>query len=577
MFVPANLPTPSAAPNPARPSAAPVVVLGADAVLAALPATAVQLAHACLAAGYQSAVPVSWGEELIAHAYLEQLALRPPGPAICGSCPRVVERLQRTGTDLGRFLVRLASPPVATARYLRSLAGATRLHVTYVGGCAGADDPAVDAQLTPAEFLASLARRGIVPVEQPTVFDGVLPPDRRRHFSLPGGVPAPDALWESGGARRLVEIVGEDATTELAEHLLAGESVLLDLAPGLGCACSGAASGIAPRNARMVVASLEPPRAPSPVVDVQLATPLCVPAPAPPDAGAGGTCVSPAPPAAAAAPAALWPAPAPRPARPSATWPATPPPSVSPRPPAPLPGEPPPIVPARATPERLTPVRSTPVRSTPVRSTPVRSTPVHSTPVRPPSLTPAGGVSRRTPVSVSRLTTSGVPLARRNDGRLLPRAYMARSRSLSHLPAVPEPPAAPGPSGLPFDRQAPAAVATPPEGGHAVGAQCEPLAPGVAAAPSPQVDGWRVQLDDAIRVWRVRGYRTGVLERAKALPHRPDVEGLLATYAAATEHLHRLEATAAEVYPHVRGHALFRDPERVAAAEAFVGRLMGGE
>ena len=216
MFVPANLPTPHAAPDPAPPTAIPVVVLGGDAVLAALPATAVQLAHACLAAGWRSAVPVSWGEELIAHSYLEQLALRPPGPVICGSCPRVLERLQRSGTDLERFVVRLASPPVATARYLRAMAGATPLHVTYVGGCPGAADPAVDAQLSPTELLAAFDARGIVLGDQPTVFDGVLPPDRRRHFSLPGGVPVvvavhdleaiADAIAQIGrGRRRLGE------------------------------------------------------------------------------------------------------------------------------------------------------------------------------------------------------------------------------------------------------------------------------------------------------------------------------------------------------------------------------------
>jgi hypothetical protein len=41
-----------------------LVILGTDAVLAAAPATPVQLAHACLAAGYGAAVPASWGDEL---------------------------------------------------------------------------------------------------------------------------------------------------------------------------------------------------------------------------------------------------------------------------------------------------------------------------------------------------------------------------------------------------------------------------------------------------------------------------------------------------------------------------------
>ena len=43
-----------------------VVVLGADAVLAALPATPVQLAHACRALGYDVAFPASWGDEVVA-------------------------------------------------------------------------------------------------------------------------------------------------------------------------------------------------------------------------------------------------------------------------------------------------------------------------------------------------------------------------------------------------------------------------------------------------------------------------------------------------------------------------------
>ncbi|HEU4630390.1 MAG TPA: hypothetical protein VFS08_11640, partial [Gemmatimonadaceae bacterium] len=271
---------PSALAAPSTTPAMPVVVLGADAVLAALPATAVQLVHACLAAGYQSAVPGSWGDELVAESCLEALAARPAGPAICGTCPMALERLHAPGADLSRFVVPLASPPVAAARYLRRLAGATPLHVTYVGACPGAEDPVIDARFTPQAFLAALEERGIVPREQPTVFESVLPADRRRHFSLPGGVPAPDALWADGGGRRLVEITADDYSTELAEQLLEGEPVLLDIAPRLGCACSGVTAGVAPRNARLVVTSLEPPRAASPVVPPVSAAPAAPTAPA---------------------------------------------------------------------------------------------------------------------------------------------------------------------------------------------------------------------------------------------------------------------------------------------------------
>jgi hypothetical protein len=103
---------------------------------------------------------------------------------------------------------------------------------------------------------------------------------------------------------------------------------------------------------------------------------------------------------------------------------------------------------------------------------------------------------------------------------------------------------------------------------------------GVTAVVRHQVGGrpveaWRARLDVAIAAWRARGYRTAVLERARALPSRPDVDGLLATYAAAAAHLRRLETRAAALQPRARGHAVFRDPERVRDAQGYVERLAG--
>ena len=45
-----------------------VLILGTDAVLAAGPATPVQLVHACRAAGYDAVIPASWGDEEPPHA-----------------------------------------------------------------------------------------------------------------------------------------------------------------------------------------------------------------------------------------------------------------------------------------------------------------------------------------------------------------------------------------------------------------------------------------------------------------------------------------------------------------------------
>ena len=262
-----------------------IVVLGADALLAAQPATPIQLAHACALAGYQHVVPASWGDELIALASLRALHDHAHMPAIQCSCPYVAHRLLAVGTDLRPFLVSLVAPPVVLARYLRAAYAPRRLRITYVGRCPGAGDEAIDARLTPDELLAIFRDHHIVVEEQPHVFDAVLPPDRRRYRSQPGGLPTPEMLWPNeatGVARSVVELYGDELPVELAQHLLSGKSVLIDVAAKLGCVCSGATADANPVEARARVTALEPPRASTPVIDETIATEASLPLPASP-------------------------------------------------------------------------------------------------------------------------------------------------------------------------------------------------------------------------------------------------------------------------------------------------------
>lgn len=263
-----------------------IVVLGADALLAAQPATPVQLAHACVHAGYQSVVPASWGDELIAAASVRALQQHGQVPAIQCSCPHVAHRLLAVGTDLRPFLLSLVAPPAMLAQYLRSVAAPAKLRITYVGRCPGAVHDSIDARLTPDELLAIFADRQILLEEQPRVYDSIIPPDRRRYRSQPGGLPTPDMLWSANGgahgARTLVELYGDDLPVELAQHLLAGKPVLIDCAPRLGCVCSGAVPGVDAADARSRVTMLEPPRAASPIVDEQLIIDATLPLPASP-------------------------------------------------------------------------------------------------------------------------------------------------------------------------------------------------------------------------------------------------------------------------------------------------------
>jgi hypothetical protein len=251
-----------------------VAIIGNDAVLVAAPATPVQLSHACLRRGFTVAVPASWGDELLAAETLRQLTSREKGPAVMCVCPYARSRLLASGSDLEPFLVSLVSPPVATARYLRGVYGERGVHITYIGACPSADDPAIDARLTPDAFLADLAEHGVALSEQPLVFDSIVPPDRRRWCSLPGGVPSIDALGSDTDTRTLIEIEPEDISTDLAQHIIAREHVLLDLAPSLGCACSGAIGAAPPRMTRLAIVALEPPRALGPVIDPSIAVSL---------------------------------------------------------------------------------------------------------------------------------------------------------------------------------------------------------------------------------------------------------------------------------------------------------------
>ena len=84
------------------------------------------------------------------------------------------------------------------------------------------------------------------------------------------------------------------------------------------------------------------------------------------------------------------------------------------------------------------------------------------------------------------------------------------------------------------------------------------------------VEPWRATLHAAMTHWADQGFRIDVLKRALTLPTPPDVDGLLAMFASATEHLRLLEAQAAALNPALRAHALFRDVEAIAKAEQLL-------
>ncbi|HJU88298.1 MAG TPA: hypothetical protein VJ672_02845 [Gemmatimonadaceae bacterium] len=366
--------------NSAPFSAPTVVILGTDLLLTARPATPVQLAHACLAAGYSAALPVSWGDELLASALATRTAARGGDPVIACACPHVADRFSG---ELDRFLVSVASPPVAAARYVRELYGGP-VHITYVGACPGAHDPSIDALYTPGEFLARLRELGIEAEDQPVVFESVIPPDRRRFDSLPGGIPTSDALRRAGASHALLELDGEDYIISLAQRLFEREAVLIDVAPRLGCACAGAVSA---GSLRAAVASLEPPRARTPVIETSFSIAIDAPA---------------------------------RPAR----VPLSPPPP--PPPPPPFIPVPEPAVAASAPTDVPTAADSPDESVTTEKEEPVIEPP--RVPVIPHADLPDERGHRRSPAMGVPRIGSGTPVSRTQQGRVVPRAYLRRRR-----------------------------------------------------------------------------------------------------------------------------------------------------
>jgi hypothetical protein len=151
----------------------------------------------------------------------------------------VSDRLAKHAAVLDEAILWLVAPPVAVARYVKALDPERPVHVTYAGGCPGVIDSSIDAVISPFELLAGIASRGIDINNQPRVFENIVPADRRRHASSPGGLPDQNFLWESSNYR-VVQPSGADFSTRVAQLLLGDDRVLIDIAPTVGCLCRAA-------------------------------------------------------------------------------------------------------------------------------------------------------------------------------------------------------------------------------------------------------------------------------------------------------------------------------------------------
>jgi hypothetical protein len=222
--------------------------------------------HAALAAGFDSVVPASLGDELVAGETLRLAQLRGRRPVVQCACPFALSQLCKREANLADVTIAVAPAAVALARALR-LDRPEPPHITYIGACPGAEDPAIDLQVMPDAFLRGLERKGIVLPAQPDVFTDRLPPDRRRYVSLPGGAPRPDVV-EAVLRRNVVALGGRmNPLLAVADALFDGGVTMIDPAGAYHCACAGADAGRSVADGRAAMARMEPARAMAPIFE----------------------------------------------------------------------------------------------------------------------------------------------------------------------------------------------------------------------------------------------------------------------------------------------------------------------
>ena len=166
------------------------LIIPPEAVVFFYPATPEQLLNACFELGFDQVFLELLGDELVAHEYLRLWGEQDDGRTwIRSTSPVVVEYIRLRHPSLLELLAPVVTPAVALSRYLSFAFDGVPLMYAGLDGPGGT---ALDRETLPFVTLAGVRelfrRHDIDPTRLPTTLSRI-PAERRRHLSVPGGLP----------------------------------------------------------------------------------------------------------------------------------------------------------------------------------------------------------------------------------------------------------------------------------------------------------------------------------------------------------------------------------------------------
>jgi diguanylate cyclase (GGDEF)-like protein len=246
-----------------------VLILSVESAAWFYPATPEQVVNACYAAGFGVVHRGVLGDELVAKQYLdlwseEEWGLS--GTTIRSTCPVIVETIKNQYPELIPYLAPVATPIEAEARYLKQMYGEDT-PIVYTGVCLTEGGQDVDAAITLAELEGIFKKRGVKVQDQPLFFSRI-PEERRRYWSIAGGLPLELLKEEDHASRRFRKVRGLGALEGIARAVGVDRIDLgfVDILPCEGCLDHPL---LGPKDElfrrRVIVGATEPPRATAPV------------------------------------------------------------------------------------------------------------------------------------------------------------------------------------------------------------------------------------------------------------------------------------------------------------------------